>query len=759
MFTIYSADRAGVPSNCLYPHKANIKDDSDLKAAVLNDYVCAEYKNNYRSNSNFIGSDCLPVDCDNDHSENPEDWVTPEDVADAFPGVTFAVHYSRNHNKAKNGKPARPKFHVLFPIDYVSDPAVYSEMKKQVNSLFPYFDTQALDAARFFYGTPNPKVEIYPGFMNLTEHLASVTHGTELCDGFDENMSQGQYGDVTIPEGNRNATLSHFAGRVLKKYGDCDKARQAFLDEAAKCSPPLDDAELSTIWHSAQKFYGKVKKQVGYIAPEQYNADFNLCPEDFSDIGQAKVLAREYNGELVYTDSTDYMRYDGTHWAESKQLAVGACEDFLDRQLDEAENAVAKAKQALEKAGVDKETISAGGKALAKAIDEKSQNAYFEYCNAVSYKAFVMKRRDMKYIVSALQAAKPMLLRNISEFDTGEFLLNTPTATYDLRLGINGASEHSAENLITKITSVSPSNDNTDLWLSAVDNFFCGDAELIEYVQQTVGLAAIGKVYQEALIIAYGEGSNGKSTFWNAIARVLGSYSGTISADALTVGCKRNVKPEMAELKGKRLVIAAELEEGVRLNTSIVKQLCSTDEVSAEKKYKDPFKFIPTHSLVLYTNHLPRVGANDDGTWRRLIVIPFNAKIKGNSDVKNYADYLVENAGGAILTWIIEGAQKVIAANFKLSVPKVVEDAINQYRDNNDWLSIFIEDCCEVDKTYTQKSGELYQEYRAYCTRNGEFARSTTEFYTALEIAGFSRKKTKVGNVIMGLQLKSEFDD
>lgn len=370
-----------------------------------------------------------------------------------------------------------------------------------------------------------------------------------------------------------------------------------------------------------------------------------------------------------------------------------------------------------------------------------------------------MKRRDMKYIVSALQAAKPMLLRNISEFDTGEFLLNTPTATYDLRLGINGASEHSAENLITKITSVSPSNDNTDLWLSAVDNFFCGDAELIEYVQQTVGLAAIGKVYQEALIIAYGEGSNGKSTFWNAIARVLGSYSGTISADALTVGCKRNVKPEMAELKGKRLVIAAELEEGVRLNTSIVKQLCSTDEVSAEKKYKDPFKFIPTHTLVLYTNHLPRVGANDDGTWRRLIVIPFNAKIKGNSHIKNYADYLVEKAGGAILTWIIEGAQKAITANFKLTVPQVVEDAVSRYREGNDWLSIFIEDCCEVDKTYIQKSGELYQEYRAYCTRNGEFTRSTSEFYTALEIAGFSRKKTKVGNVIMGLQLKSEFDD
>lgn len=755
MFTIYSADTAGIPSNCLYPHKHHITDDSSLKKAVLTDYVCAEYKNSYRSNSNFIGSDCLPVDCDNDHSENPEDWVTPDDVANAFPGVSFAVHFSRSNNKAKKGKTARPKFHVLFPIDYVSDPTIYSEMKKQVNSLFPYFDTQALDAARFFFGTSDAEVQIYPGFMNLTDYLKTYAYD----DVFDEDMPQNQFGDTTIREGSRNATLSHFAGRVLKKYGDTSQARQAFIDEAAKCVPPLDDAELSTIWHSAKKFYDKVKTQADYVPPEQYNADFALCPEDYSDIGQAKVLAREYSGELVYTDATDYMRFDGTHWAESKQLAVGACEEFLDRQLDEAEGLVKKAKKALEKSGIDKEIVAEGGKALKKVIDSNSIEAYFEYCNAVAYKAFVMKRRDMKYIVSALQAAKPMLLRNIVDFDTQEFLLNTPIATYDLRNGRNGAKPHNADDRITKITAVSPSEDNMDLWISALENTFCGDKELIEYVQQIVGLAALGKVYQEALIIAYGDGSNGKSTFWNVISRVLGSYSGSISADALTVGCKRNIKPEMAELKGKRLVIAAELEEGVRLNTSIVKQLCSTDEITAEKKYKDPFKYTPTHTLVLYTNHLPRVGANDDGTWRRLIVIPFNAKIQGKSDIKNYADYLYENAGGAVLFWIIEGAQKAINNSFKISVPSVVKDAIGRYRDSNDWFSIFIEDCCEVDKTFIQKSGEFYQEYRAYCARNGEFTRSTTEFYTALENAGFLRKKTKSGNVIMGLQLKSDFGE
>ncbi|MFR5584211.1 MAG: phage/plasmid primase, P4 family [[Clostridium] scindens] len=191
------------------------------------------------------------------------------------------------------------------------------------------------------------------------------------------------------------------------------------------------------------------------------------------------------------------------------------------------------------------------------------------------------------------------------------FLLNLPSGTCDLRTG--AVREHNAQDYITKQTAVDPSGDGMDVWEDALQTFFQGDADLIRYVQEIVGLAAIGKVYIEALVIAYGEGRNGKSTFWNTIARVLGTYSGNMSADTLTVGCKRNVKPELAEAKGKRMIIAAELEEGMRLNTSNVKQLCSTDEIYAEKKYKAPFSYVPTHTLVLYTNHLPRVGAIDQG--------------------------------------------------------------------------------------------------------------------------------------------------
>lgn len=744
-FTLYSANCTGNAQNSLYPNRAVIANEADMMAVVTRDHVCAEYKNCHRSSDDYISGDVDVMDCDNDHSDNPEDWITPQMYEELFPDVAYIVVPSRNDGNVKGSRSARPRHHIYFPHEPINNTVDCAELKNRIHDRAPFFDENALDSARLIFGHNADEITWHEGSRTITEFLDEM------------DFADFEKESANISEGSRNNTMSHIAGRLIKRYGNTEMAYEVYMEKAQCCTPPLSDDELNIIWHSAVKFGKKVEKQSGYIPPEDYNKGYSLKPEDYSDIGQAKVLSREYAEELVYTDSTDYMRYDGTHWVESKQMAIGACEDFLDTQLKEAAAAVEKARNALLDAGVDKDLIAAGGKTLEKVIDTDSEKAFKEYVMAVAYRAFVMKRRDMKYVTSALQAAKPMLLKNIADFDSEEFLLNTPGGTYDLQSGT--AKEHNAKDLITKITAVSPQNENIDLWLGAVDSFFCGDKDLINYVQQIVGLSAIGKVYVEALVIAYGEGSNGKSTFWNTIARVLGTYSGTISADALTVGCKRNVKPEMAELKGKRLVIAAELEEGMRLNTSVVKQLCSTDEISAEKKYKDPFKYVPTHTLVLYTNHLPRVGANDDGTWRRLIVIPFNAKIEGRSDIKNYADYLAEKAGGSVLSWIIDGARKAIDNNFKLKIPKVVEDAINRYRDNNDWLSIFIEDCCEVGASYQQKSGEFYQEYRTYCSRTGEYTRSTTDFYTGLENAGFERRKGKQGNFVCGVRLKSDFLD
>lgn len=744
-FTVYSADCVGNSGNCLYPNKNIVTDKESFIAATKMDHVTAKYKGNYRSKDNFESSDCIPLDCDNDHSENPEDWLTPFDIALSIPGVVFAASYSRHHNLPKGDKSARPRFHVFFPIPKVTDGEEYAAMKRKIADAFPYYDTNALDSARFLYGNDSDEVEFYEGDKTILDYLEE----DDFAD-FDASLEQ-------VPEGQRNSTMSHIAGKIIKRYGNTEEAYQIFLKKAELCNPPLPESELKVIWRSASKFGNKVSNQEGYIPPEQYNSDCRLKPEDFSDVGQATVLATEYKDILRYSPSTDYMVYNGSFWEESKPKSQGVSQDLTERQLAEAETEMKKAMDELVKNGGMEILVSVGPKKAVQMFNKQQAHAYEMYEDAVAYKKYAIKRRDTKNIAATLKEARPMLEVEQRNLDADEFMLNTPTLTYDLRQGTKFPMEHRPEHFITKQTTVDPSSDGADIWAAALDTFFLKDTDLIDYVQRMVGLSAIGKVYVEALIIAYGEGRNGKSTFWNVIARVLGTYSGNISADMLTVGCRRNVKPELAEAKGKRMLIAAELEEGMRLNTANVKQLCSTDEIYAEKKYKDPFSYTPTHTLVLYTNHLPKVGAIDKGTWRRLIVIPFDAKIEGSADIKNYADYLFEKAGGAILTWVIEGARKVIADNYKIDPPQKVRDAIEHYKESNDWLSYFLSERCELDPAYVAKSSEVYNEYRIFCTQVGEFTRSTTDFYTALETVGFERYRDRKGRYIKGLRLKTDF--
>lgn len=754
--TMFTADCIGQAANCSYPNRRVVTTPEEMREAVRFDHVCAEYKGNYRSIGNFTRSDVVVMDIDNDHTEDPAEWITPEKLDELLPDISYVIAFSRNHMKVKDGKAARPKFHVYFQITETTDASWYAALKRGIKKRFDFFDGNALDAARFIFGADAGEVVWHEGWMTIDE---------EVEPDYEESKNEDTCSSTgPILEGSRNNTMSRFAGRVLKKYGVTDRAREAFELHARRCDPPLPENELNTIWNSAVKFYkNTVCTQPGYVEPDEYNAEFDsLKPEDFSDMGEAKALIKEYRDELLYTDATQFLSYDGMCWRENRQKAVGAVEEFLDMQLvesrDQFETAVAH--MLAVDPSLDEITVRKGGRALEKLITPQNAEAFGELQAARSYYGFVMKYRNYKHIADTQNTAKPMVATDINLFDAQENYLNTPGGTYDLAKGVNGMMPHRATDLLTKITNCAPGEDGKQLWEDALQLFFCGDQELIEYVQMTVGMAAVGKVYVEALIIAYGEGRNGKSTFWNTISRVLGTYSGAMSADSLTANCRRNVKPEIAELKGKRLIIAAELEEGTRLSTSILKQLCSTDQIRGEKKFKDPFDFTPSHTAVLYTNHLPKVSASDDGTWRRLIVIPFHAKIEGSSDIKNYADYLYNNAGSAVMSWIIEGARKVIEREFKINPPKVVANAIAEYRGMNDWLTHFLEDCCVTGDGLEQKSGDLYQEYRAYCLRTGEYARNNADFIAEIEKRGFMRKKKKSGMWVQGLQLKdTDFAD
>ena len=136
--TVYTADCAGNASNCLYPNKIEIADEASAKLAFAKDLVCARYRNNYRSIDNFELSNALPGDFDNEHSDDPRDWVTAEDVADLFTDVPHVIHYIRHHMKQKGNKGPRPRFHVVLLIQPEQDAERYTALKQRLQAAFPF---------------------------------------------------------------------------------------------------------------------------------------------------------------------------------------------------------------------------------------------------------------------------------------------------------------------------------------------------------------------------------------------------------------------------------------------------------------------------------------------------------------------------------------------------------------------------------------------------------------------------------------------
>lgn len=254
---LYTSNTLGVESNCIYPNEIDVIDVRSLERIASFDHVMAKYKNNYRSNDNFVESDCIAMDIDNDHTENSVAWISANDLKRIFDGVKFAIVYSRNHNKEKNGKAARPRMHIYFPIPKVTNLDEYVSIKEKLSETYTFFDGNALDGARFFYGVNNPVVEIVRGNKCITDNLK---------DDFEDFDNSGDL----IQQGSRNSTMNHFAGRVLIRYGNSDEARRLFDKKASFCSPPLSDEELEKIWRSACKFYKKVAASDGYIPPEEY---------------------------------------------------------------------------------------------------------------------------------------------------------------------------------------------------------------------------------------------------------------------------------------------------------------------------------------------------------------------------------------------------------------------------------------------------------------------------------------------------------
>lgn len=215
--TVYTANCIGNAANCLYPNKIQITDDASAELAFSMDMVCARYKNNYRSIDNFECANAIPADCDNDHSNEPSAWVTPDDIAAIFHDIPYVLHYSRHHMKQKGEIGPRPRFHIVLFIDMETDVERYVATKKRLLAAFPFFDANAMDAARFLFGTEDPQVIYHPGMITLNAFLDDL----ESAQAFAELGS-------TIPEGSRNSTMSRIGAKIIKRYGDTPEAKKLF---------------------------------------------------------------------------------------------------------------------------------------------------------------------------------------------------------------------------------------------------------------------------------------------------------------------------------------------------------------------------------------------------------------------------------------------------------------------------------------------------------------------------------------------------
>mgnify|MGYP000040229460 CR=1 FL=1 len=195
-------------------------------------------------------------------------------------------------------------------------------------------------------------------------------------------------------------------------------------------------------------------------------------PEDFSDVGQAEVLSKYFANELRYSPATHFIRYSDHYWQETEPGAQAVAHELTRRQLNESNRLMCEALQKLKNCGAQEILDNTSKTKAEQLMNDEQMKAYQEFLAAKAYQSFAIRRRDSKNITSTLKESHPMLEISPRDLDADCFLLCTPEATYDLRLGCAGAREHSADDFITKITSVSPGVKGTQLWLDNLNLIF-----------------------------------------------------------------------------------------------------------------------------------------------------------------------------------------------------------------------------------------------------------------------------------------------
>jgi putative DNA primase/helicase len=297
-----------------------------------------------------------------------------------------------------------------------------------------------------------------------------------------------------------------------------------------------------------------------------------------------------------------------------------------------------------------------------------------------------------------------------------------------------------------------------------IKQIFMHDVELLSWMQMALGYQLTGHVTEQVFFSAYGTGANGKSTLYETIISTLGDYAGTMQFETLLAGDKSNTRvlEAVGKLRGKRMIAASEVDSSKRLSEALIKQLTGGDTLTGTKLNNDSYEFLPTHKINLLANHMPYTKDASYGMERRIKIIPFQRKFSNEERDITLPNKLQSEREG-ILAWLIRGSKRWYNAvesnngNPALASCHAVDEATQNYINDNDTFGAFLVACTDKDANAMANASDLYTAYQDWSRENGEqYQMGTAIFSSRLQERGYKKKRTNRGYVYEGLSLKPE---
>jgi len=360
-------------------------------------------------------------------------------------------------------------------------------------------------------------------------------------------------------------------------------------------------------------------------------------------------------------------------------------------------------------------------------------------------------------VTAAITFLKGMVQVEPEELDSDGWLLNVENGTLDLRDG--SFREHREEDLITKMAPVryDPSA-QCPKWMAHI-KMFLPNKDIRRQVQRDLGRSLVGKVLEETLGFWYGEkGANGKTTTARVIMALLGEYAKKAAPNLLIKSKHERHPTEIADLAGSRIVFSIEVEEGSKLALAIVKDFTGGDTKKGRFMRQDFFEFSQTFDIILIANNKPIMAAADEGTWRRVRLIPWSYYLP--RELRRSQDEVVEELteeGPGILNWLLEGLKDWRQDHYWIA-PEVMA-ATDEWKAEEDSVARFMLEhyTNTKDNRDMVPFSAIYQDYVNWCNSEDETLMTKKTFSAALRKKGYVlEKKAAFGPAIYNIIRKIE---